>query len=82
VCLQWTFNSSNTFFPYNAPFAPAILRGNAPGAERVVTLDVKDSQWQVSALDIVSGTQFQTFISVIVSIPNCRPNYRSALLNN
>ncbi len=56
VCLQWSFNSSNAYFPYNAPFAPAILRGNAPGSERVVTLNVKDSQWQVSALDIVSGT--------------------------
>jgi hypothetical protein len=54
--LKWMFQAKSGYAPYNSPFAPTILRGNAPGADRVVVLSQTQSdQFAVDALDIVSG---------------------------
>lgn len=65
---QWSFNSTNAFYPFNAPLPPAIVRGAAPGADRVVTLNVKDNQWEVTALDIVSGASTERPTAATVTL--------------
>ena len=54
--LQWKYDAPDAFYPFDTPLAPAIVRGEAPGAERVVTLNLADNKvWQASALNINSG---------------------------
>lgn len=54
--MQWTYDAPDTFYPFDTPYPPAIVRGDVPGRERVVTLNIaENNQWQASALDIVSG---------------------------
>lgn len=54
--LKWMFDANDGYSPYNSPFVPPILKGIAPGDERVAVLSrTANGNWAVDGLSIVNG---------------------------
>lgn len=53
--VRWVYNRTDAYYPLNSPYAPAVLRGGAPGDERVATVSMESGKWTVSGLGIIDG---------------------------
>ena len=54
--LKWMFDANEGYSPYNSPFVPPILKGAAPGDERVAVMSrTVNGNWAVDGLSIANG---------------------------
>jgi len=78
--LKWMYNATDNYYPFNTPFAPAVLLGRVPGDERVATLSLNNNSWTVSGLGIIDGTlQIPFDFSLVLKFCSNWMSFRASL---